>query len=303
MTIQDLLDLQATIFILIIVGFILKRKKLISDQGKSAITDLVINIILPCNIVKSFLITFNRSILISFASILIISIIIQIFCTILGKVLYPNKTSGQKKVLRYGIICSNAGFLGNPIAQGVFGDMGLSLASVFLIPQRIVMWSAGISMFSDSPDKKTLIKKVLTHPCIIAVLLGLILMLVQIQLPSFLLSPLTHLSNCCTPLSMLVIGMILGDIDLRTMIDKDVISYSVLRLILMPLAVWAACLLFQINHLVTGVSVLLAAMPAGATTVILASKYEGDAPFATKIVVMSTLFSIVTTLIWSVVLI
>jgi predicted permease len=43
-------------------------------------------------------------------------------------------------------------------------------------------------------------------------------------------------------------------------------------------------------------------MPAGATTAILASKYDGDAIFATKCVVFSTVMSLASTFVWSIVL-
>lgn len=106
-----------------------------------------------------------------------ISIAIQIFCTFYGKIVYRKEAIGRRKCLEYGTICSNAGFLGNPIAEGVFGAEGLVLASFFLIPQRIMMWSAGLAVFTGSTDRKATAKKVLTHPCIIACVIGLILML------------------------------------------------------------------------------------------------------------------------------
>ena len=55
---------------------------------------------------------------------------------------YTNE--GRYKCLQYGTICSNAGFLGNPIAEGIYGAEGLVLASVYLIPQRIMMWSSKV---------------------------------------------------------------------------------------------------------------------------------------------------------------
>ena len=70
----------------------------------------------------------------------------------------------RRKNLTYAIICSNAGFLGNPIAEGVFGSVGLMYASVYLIPQRIMMWSEGLAIFSGNKDPKGTLKKVLTHP-------------------------------------------------------------------------------------------------------------------------------------------
>ena len=297
-----LITLELTMFLLMITGLFLRKKEIITAEGKRVLTDLVINLILPANIIKSFLIEFNHSVFLNFLSILLISIGIQVLCTFLSHTLYKKESSSRRKVLQYGIVCSNAGFLGNPIAEGVFGSMGLSLASIYLIPMRIVMWSAGVSFFTEAPDKKTLVKKVVTHPCIVAAYVGIILMLTQLNLPDFLVSPLTALSNCNTAMSMIVVGTILSDMDFHNFIDKTMLSYGVLRLILMPLIVFAACSLLPVDGTVKGVSTLLTAMPAGATTAILASKYDGDAPFATKIVVFTTVLSLITTFLWSIVL-
>lgn len=299
---RELINLQLMMFLLMLVGLVLRKTNIITDNGKKCLTDLIIDVILPANIIKSFLITFNHQILMNFLSILLISIGIQVFCTILSHVLYRNQTSGRRKVLQYSIICSNAGFLGNPIAEGVFGSMGLSLASIYLIPQRIVMWSAGISYFTESPNRKTLIKKVVTHPCIVAVFIGMFFMLTGFPLPECVTEGITSLSNCCTAMSMMVIGMILAEVNVREMADKTVVSFTVLRLVLIPAVVYVVCRFLPVDSLITGVSTLLAAMPAGATTVILASKYEGDAVFATKCVVFSTVLSLVSTFIWSILL-
>lgn len=299
---QQLINLQFTMFSMIAAGVILKKIGIIGEEGQKNLTDLVIYLILPCNIIRSFMVEFSTSILVTFAGVFMISILIQTGCTILGHILYNRIELPKKKCLQYGTICSNAGFLGNPVAEGVFGTMGLTLASIYLIPQRIVMWSAGISVFTESPDKKTLVKKVLTHPCIIACIAGILLMVTQLKLPGFLTASIQALSNCNTALSMMVIGMILADINVKQMLDRRVCYYTVIRLVIIPLVVYIPCRILNLDPLVTGVCVLLAAMPAGATTSILASKYNGDAAFATNLVIFSTLVSLITTPVWSAIL-
>lgn len=299
---QQLINLQFTMFSMVAAGMILKRIGMISQEGQSNITDLVIYLILPCNIIRSFMVEFNTDVLITFAGVLSISILIQFLCTVLGYFLYNRIDLPQKKCLQYGTICSNAGFLGNPVAEGVFGTMGLTLASIYLIPQRIVMWSAGISVFTDSPDKKALLKKVITHPCIIACIIGITLMISQFRLPVYLEASIRTFSNCNTALSMMVIGMILADINMKQMFEKRIFYFTILRLVIIPILIYIPCRLLQVDVLITGVCVLLAAMPAGATTSILASKYNGDAAFATNMVIFSTVVSLITTPIWSFVL-
>ena len=246
------------------------------------------------------MVKFSADIAADFADIFIISLLIQAGCVILGHLLFKKTTEGRRKCLRYGTICSNAGFMGNPLAEGVFGSIGLTLASVYLIPQRVMMWSEGITVFTEAPSKRALLST--SHPCILACLIGLVLMLTGLRPPEFAVDVISAVGDCNTAVSMMVIGMILADADPRTLIDKDILFYTVLRLLFIPLLVWIPCRLVHMDRLVMGVSVLLAAMPAGATTTILAAKYDGDAEFAVKLVVFSTAASLFTTPLWSILL-
>ena len=180
--------------------------------------------------------------------------------------------------------------------------MGLVLTSIYLIPQRIMMWSEGLAIYSGVSDAKATAKQVLTHPCVIACEIGLVLMLTGFRPPELILTPVQTLARCNTPLSMMVIGMILGEIDLRNLIDKSIVEFTVHRLILMPLVVYVVCRVLSVSAIVTGVSVLLAAMPAGATTTMLSAKYNRDPQYATKLVIFTTLCSIPAILIWSILL-
>ena len=206
-------------------------------------------------------------------------------------VLYPGVGEEKKKVLKYATMASNAGILGNPVAEGIFGSMGLFYASFYLIPQRTAMWSLGMTYFTKAPDRKTLIKKICTHPCIVSVFIGFVLMLLQMQIPGFLGDTVHSLNKANTAVSMIFVGTVLAEADMKTMITPLSCYYAAVRLILIPALVWAGCLLFHIDTLVMGISVVLAAMPAASTTAILAAKYGGDEVFATKCVVFTTLLS------------
>lgn len=299
---QQLLNLQGMLFLLVAAGVVLRKMGILPEGAKNILTDLVIYLILPCNIINSFFIEFNFDILKGFAIILTIASLIQVGCLILAKILYNREPEGRKKVLQYGTVCSNAGFMGNPIAEGVYGAEGLMYASIFLIPQRIVMWSAGVSYFTESPDRKTVVKKVLTHPCIIAVYIGLILMITRLPLPVFLQNTIRSIGGCTTTISMVLIGAILAEVEPGSILDRGIVKYAFIRLFLLPLLVYLSCRVFHVTPLLSGVSVLLTGMPAGSTTAILAAKYDGDYIFATKCVVVTTLLSLVTIPLWCIVL-
>ena len=299
---SSLINLQGMLFLLVAAGVILRKLGILPDSAKQVLTDLVIDLILPCNIISSFLIEFNLDILKGFAVILLIATLIQFGCLIIANTFYNKEPDRRKKVLQYGTVCSNAGFMGNPIAEGVYGAEGLMYASIFLVPQRIVMWSAGVSYFTESPDRKTVVKKVLTHPCIVAVYIGLFFMITQISMPVFLENTIKNVGGCTTTVSMILIGTILAEVKAGSIIDKGIMKYTLIRLFFIPFLVFICCRLLPVRPMISGVSVLLTGMPAGSTTAILAAKYDGDYIFATKCVVVTTLLSLVTIPLWCMVL-
>lgn len=290
---NNLIDLQIEIFVLMFIGYILAKLNIITKENRKSLTDLVIFVVLPANIIYSFMIEMNDKIIKSGFEILIVSIVIQLLCSFLGKYFFIKESPRKQSVLKYGTICSNAGFMGSPLIQGLYGLNGLLFASIYLIPQRIVMWSGGVACFTEAKGKDV-IKKVITHPCIIAVFIGLVIMISQVSLPNCVVVSIETLSNCTMALSMIVIGGILSEIRLKDVISGLNIYYTIIRLLVIPILVLFGCALLNVAPLVMAVSTVLAGMPAGSTTAILAEKYDGDSRLAVEIIFMSTAFSLIT---------
>ena len=291
----EMLSLQGTLFLLILAGVLAKKTGIVSETGRKTLSDLLIYIVLPCNILESFLSGGQmpegvvRNCLLAVG----ISAGIQLLAVYGSKLLFRKYPRGEKSVLSYGMICSNSGFIGLPIAHLMFGDLGVIYTSVFQIPLRFTMWTAGLSLFT-SVSRKDAFRKLARHPCIIAVFVGLALMAVPIQLPGVLSDALDSLSGCTVPLSMLVIGTILADAPIRSMFSRPVLWYSCLRLVLFPLLIWALLRPLGLDPTLVNVCVLMTGMPAGSTGSILADKYGGAALFASELAFASTLCSIVT---------
>lgn len=290
---HSLLNLQFQMFIYVFLGFILSKVKIINNAGKLVLTDLVIYIVLPSSIITSFLIEVDMNTLVNLSIVLIISFIIQFACLGLSYILYRKQEASSYSVLKYATICSNSGFMGTPLVQSIYGLEGLLYSSIYLIAVRVFMWSVGLACFCDT-NFKAVIRKVLTHPCIIAVFIGFIIMISQINLPDFLVTSLDGIGSSTTFLSMLVIGVILSDADISKMLSKLSMFYSFIRLIFIPVCVFIPCYLLGLDPLVACISSVLAGMPAGGTTALLASKYNGNEQLASQLVLISTSLSLFT---------
>ena len=98
------------------------------------------------------------------------------------------------------------------LAEGIYNEVGVLYTSIFLIPMRIVMWSVGTTYFvaGETVEKKKLIKNVLTHPCLVAIYLGLLCMVTQVQLPSVILNNVKYIGNCNSMLTLPLLAYAVG---------------------------------------------------------------------------------------------
>lgn len=148
----------------------------------------------------------------------------------------------------------------------------------------------------EKVDKKKVAKNVLTHPCLVAIYLGLICMVTQVKLPAVITATVKYLGDCNSALTMLIVGTILADVKISTIFNKDTAMFSVFRRIILPAAALVVGL--GLDAISLGISVLMTGMPAGATAAIFAARYDSDALFATRCVVMTTLMSMLTLPVW-----
>lgn len=300
MQLHNILQLQGTLFAMMLIGAWLKKRGIVSAEGKKCLTELCVNVVIPCNIFKSCLIEFDMEILRTCGLLLVSAFILQCVCLVLNKFLFNRYPAQQKKVLQYCTIVPMSGFLGNPIAEGIYNSIGVLYTSIYLIPMRIVMWSVGTTYFvaDETVDKRKVLKNVATHPCLVAIYLGLFCMITQIPLPGVITETVRYVGNCNSALTMFIVGTILADVKLSTIVNKNTAVFSVFRLLLLPLLALGVGTALGLEHAALGVSVLMTGMPAGATAAIFAERYHSDAPFATRCVVASTLFSMITLPMW-----
>lgn len=289
---------QGMLFLLMLLGLLLRRIRVVTEQGEKCLTDLVLYVTLPASILKSFQMELTQELLQDCIKILIVTVALLAFSFLAGKMAFRFLPPEKRKIMEYASVVSNAGILGNPVAEGIFGSLGLMYASIYAVPVRIYMWSLGLMCFTQAPDKKTLLKKTCTHPCIIAAVLGLLMLGFQVKLPVLLSMIIESVGGANTCLSMILVGTILASIPFHALIDRKAAYYTVIRLVVLPAAALALCATLNCDTVLTGVVVTLTGMPAGSTTAVLAEKYHCDAVLATKCVVLSTILSMLTIPLW-----
>lgn len=286
-------EIQSVLFLYMLIGWICRKTDLVKAAAQPSFTNFLLYVSIPCMVFQSFDMEFTMETLYRGASVLTIATISALVSLVFGRYAYNWCNPREKCIMKYGTLVSNSGFAGLPVIQDAYGQDGLFLGSLFIIPNRIMMWSAGISLFTDAPLKQR-IKNVMLNPGIIAVELGVLRMLLQPAIPQQLNKALSALGAMSTPLGMVIIGMILSGVSPRTVLDKKAFILVAVRQFLFPLGTLAILRLLGTDLLTLQISVVLTGMPVGSSTAFLADKYGADAVFASKCVFISTLTSLIT---------
>jgi predicted permease len=287
------LEKIASIFVIMAIGFIAKKVKAVDGSFLRGLSAFMMNIALPFAFIASLDRSIPRSVLPELGIMALWSFGIHAVEIGFAALAYRSFPTNQRKVLSFATVFTNCAFMGLPIAQSVGGARGLMFASIYNVAYTVLLYTYGISLFQSKAEPGRW-KEVVFNPGIIAIVIGLVLWLLPFSLPGFLLDSIGLMAKLQTPLAMFIVGANIANIKLdRISSWKALLSIVVVRLLAMPLAVYALMAATGLRGMAPGIALLLTAMPAGAQTVVIAEKMDGDSTFASEVVFVTTVLSIV----------
>lgn len=296
MSILLIFEKVATIFILIIVGFVFG--KLVKESDTRLLSKLVLNVSVPASIITSISAAEFAEVKADMLTLMLISVCVITATLLFGKIfvrILKTRSARETAVYRSALFFNNYGFMGWPVCFVFFGARGLLYAALYSIPMHLLFYVITPILLRGDGEKKEFDKNLLINMPLFATIIGLVLLVFKISPPMFANEMLSIVGGTQTPLSMIVIGMILAGADLKkVLISARPYAYSVIRLLLFPAAAYLVLSWLGITGLVLGVSVVITAMPAGTMVVILAQKHGADAVLGSQLVIISTLLSLFT---------
>ncbi|NLM37486.1 MAG: AEC family transporter [Firmicutes bacterium] len=282
------------LFFIIALGFIARKKNVLSSTATKDLTSLLMNVTCPFTIFTSFRLEYSRAALFGAGQVLAFAVGFHLFALLLGLVIFNRQPEAVKRVLRFTTTFSNCGFMGFPLLQSVYGKNGIFYASFYVMVFNLFLWTVGIRLFSGKREEASW-QKVLANPNLIAVGLGLISFLLPAKLPDPVYAAMEIVGAMNTPLSMLLVGATLTEVQAGQLFAGWPVYYgSIVRLLIMPFIALITTGLLNFPPLLQGVCVLSAATPAAALTTSFAAKYDGDTRLSSRMILLSTLFSVVT---------
>lgn len=282
------------LLLLMLLGVILTKAKALTEDGVKSINEVVLLLVTPCVIIKSFTREFEVALLKKLLISFLIAFVVHIFFIVLSHILIHSKDKADQRVIQFGTIFSNCGFMSLPLQQALLGDDGVFFGSSFVAIFNIFIWSYGIIVMSG--DKKNLTaKKMIINPGQIGVIIGLIVFLTSLPIPKIIFEPISYIAALNTPLPMLIIGYYLANSKFLGGLKNAKCLLGIgLRLIAFPLLALGAMYACGIRGTVLVSSIISCSAPTAAITTMFASKFGGNTSLSVSMVSLSTILSILT---------
>lgn len=283
-----------SLFLIILVGVYAAKKRIITKEINKGLTNILLKITLPCLVVSSFIFDLSDELKDNIIRCFIYSPLVLIISIVISYILLIPIKGEKKIIIQFANVFSNCGFIGFPIVFSIYGNEGVIYASIFNLFFTAFLWTYGVILFNGKMKRED-IKKVLLNPAIVAVFIGLIIMIFGFDIPSVLSSTLDLVGNMTSPLSMIIVGVILGNAKIISYLKDKTIYYSAfLKLIIMPCILILISRLLKDTSLVIKTLIIVTAMPAAAMTSILAESFDKESEYSAVIVFITTLFSVIT---------
>ncbi len=277
--------------IYMLTGYFLFRKKLVGIQGSADIGRILLYVVMPVAIVRSYLTECSAEKLEG----LIISFAAAILCLLLAIIVSRIAFRQEEGIERFGSAFSNAGFIGIPLVQMTLGEEAVFYVASYVAILNILQWTYGVMIITGDSHAVNL-RKIGLNPVVLSVIAGMALFFLPISLPDKINSVIGTVASMNGPLAMIVLGGYLAQIPLLSIFtDKTSYRCAFVRLIVIPLFTVLLLMVFPQKYYIIKLTILIAASaPVGSNVAIFAQLYDKDYRAAVKEICLSTIFCIIT---------
>lgn len=294
---QAVFNQTVIMFMIVILGALCYKFRIINDTGRKQISDLVLYVVNPLLIFMSYQTEMRAELIEGFLWTALMAVISFILFIFLSKLIFRDKPGREAAIERFSVIYSNCGFMGTPLIFGVFGNDGVFIMNGFITVFNIFVWTHGVILMSgknESSIGRSLLKAV-TAPAVIAVAAGVICLFTGLRLPGMISTALNNVAEMTTPLAMIVAGAsIMSAGILKSIKNVRVYIVAAVKLIVLPIVGAAVILLLPCPDIPKLITLIEISCPAAAIGTMFAIKYERNSEFASQIFAVSTLLSLAT---------
>lgn len=287
----------AIILLLTATGYFCAAKGWMKDESKTFLSKLLMSIVVPANCIYCMRQRLSRDMLTGMVSFLLIPLLATAIMFLASYLLARALKVEHKRFGVFIMMCAlpNCVFIGLPVCRELFGEECIPYVMLYFVistvyTQTLAMALVRASGTADDGKRENILLRLIKMPTLIGTVIGVVLVLCDIELPGLAMTYLGYLSDTVSPLALLITGFIIHDIGLKNLyIDKQTSIVLCFRFLIAPALFLTLCSLFGITGLARSVTVIECSMPVVSQTVIAAAAYGADEQFAARGAAISTI--------------
>lgn len=280
----------ATMALLIAVGVVLSRKGFLSEQGTKDLGAILLRLIIPCVIIKSYIVPRTPERIQALALSAGLALLGFLVAMVLAYVVFGKR----RRMENFAAAFCNAGFIGIPLAQAAIGEEGVFYVAASVALLNLFQWTYGVYIMADRRDAISA-RNVAKNPVVIGIIIGVVLFFTAVPVPEIVTSTLGYIAGMNTPVAMILMGTYLAQLSWRELLDRRAWGCVAMRLVVIPAVILLLFWLLPISSTdVAMAAFLAAATPVGANICVFAQQYGCDYKLSVVTVCQSTVVSIVT---------
>jgi len=282
------------LFLLIGVGYLLRKLSLIDENGIRQMTNMLLMIITPCIIIRSFQTPFDASLLGGMGIAMGFAILSHVIGALIARPFFRRQPDPRRKVLEFSVVFTNCGFMCIPLLAAVLGEKGVFYGSIYITVFNVAQWTYGVLLMTGSRKNVSLFKS-LVNPGTVTVLIAIPIFIFSIRLPEAISVVVGYLADTNTPLAMIVIGAQMAVVSLKNIAgDRPLLLATGLRLLVVPAIVMVILSLLPLDRVLVLSCLIPAAAPTAAAAGLFSTRFRQDTALAAQMIGLTTLLSIVT---------
>ena len=300
---EAVLNVALPIFAVILAGYVAGRIGILGDTASQALNQFVYWVALPPLLFLAMARTSIQEVLYwPFINAFLGSIIgVWLVGMVIGAVIHRER-AGVLIMQGMNASFSNTGYMGIPLFVAAFGTAGLApalLATVIMSAVAVGLAVIGLELTASRGRHighalLDVLLALVKNPLVVAPVLGLLVSFLGLPLPEPAINLFDLLGAAASPCALFAIGLFLSSRPLAA--DLSEVGWiSVLKLLWQPLLVWwLADTFFPMEPFWLASAILLAALPTGALTFVVAQKYEVYVERTSGVILISTIASVLT---------
>ncbi|MBR6791177.1 MAG: AEC family transporter [Oscillospiraceae bacterium] len=224
--------------ILVMMGIIGVRSKKVDPGVFKTLSNILLYFVNPFLIIDSLSVEYDPQKTAGFLLSLAVSVGMHIVCILGAHFLFLRKGDPEKlPIERYAVVLSNAGYIGIPLINGIFGKEAVFYLVAYMVCFNIFSWTYGMWVLQKG---RMDLKKMLINPGNIGCAIGLTIYFLRIPLPGMVRTVISSTANVNTFLSLFAIGIICAGLNIPDLLkNRRGLYVALCRLVLLPVIVFA----------------------------------------------------------------